>query len=264
MCYWFDITEGPHKKEKRCQRLGWGIREPCNHGGETDQNAPGNRKQYVSTQYIVEIVQNPISITSHFDFVFYLLSFSSSSSFSVFVRVCFSFLSLVSSSVCSGGSIRLYTEKLKSQPIIATMEENPLPIQYISFAGFESSEVQFFYNCSHIDTSVKSVMGWFNAKIFKRTKFVIVWQKNKKFYIHNFSTMDLTAHVVVFLLLFFLCVCASLLIWLTLWLRRKLPYDGFYPFGTLFFIYVVGRYRSSRQWSAHVPLEFLTLKLKNK
>lgn len=58
-----------------------------------------------------------------------------------------------------GGSIRVYTEKLKSQPLIAILEENPLPIQYISFASFESSETQFFYNCSHIDTSIKAVMG---------------------------------------------------------------------------------------------------------
>lgn len=61
--------------------------------------------------------------------------------------------------IANSGSIRLYTEKLKSQPIISVLEENPLPIQYISFAGFENSEVQFFYNCSHIDTSLKSVLG---------------------------------------------------------------------------------------------------------
>lgn len=95
-----------------------------------------------------------ISISFSIYFLFHLLLHSLCLCACVFFS-----LSLVSSSVCSGGSIRLYTEKLKSQPIIATMEENPLPIQYISFAGFESSEVQFFYNCSHIDTSVKSVMG---------------------------------------------------------------------------------------------------------
>lgn len=50
----------------------------------------------------------------------------------------------------SGGNIRLYTDKLKSQPVIAILEENPLPIQYISFASYESSENQFFYNCTHI------------------------------------------------------------------------------------------------------------------
>lgn len=71
----------------------------------------------------------------------------------------FSFCSLVLLSFQIGGSIRLYTEKLKSQPIISVLEENPLPIQYISFASFENTEVQFFYNCSHIDTSLKSVMG---------------------------------------------------------------------------------------------------------
>ncbi|XP_031619784.1 uncharacterized protein LOC116338571 [Contarinia nasturtii] len=60
--------------------------------------------------------------------------------------------------VANSGNIRLYSEKLKSQPIITVLEENPLPIQYISFSSFENSEVQFFYNCSHIDTS-KYIMG---------------------------------------------------------------------------------------------------------
>lgn len=81
-----------------------------------------------------------------------------------------------------GGNIRLYTEKFKSQPIVAILEDNPLPIQYISFASFENSETQFFYNCSHIDTSVKSIMGWFNMlKYIQKTKSVIVWQANKTF-----------------------------------------------------------------------------------
>lgn len=52
-----------------------------------------------------------------------------------------------------GGAIRLYSENLKSRPLIETFESNPLPIQYVSFASFENSENQFFYNCSHIDSS---------------------------------------------------------------------------------------------------------------
>lgn len=68
---------------------------------------------------------------------------------------------LLSCAIILGGAIRLYTEKLRSQPIISVLDDNPLPIQYISFASFESTENQFFYNCSHIDTSIqtKSIMG---------------------------------------------------------------------------------------------------------
>lgn len=70
-------------------------------------------------------------------------------------------LSLLSCASILGGAIRLYTEKLRTQPIITVLDDNPLPIQYISFASFESTENQFFYNCSHIDTSIqtKSIMG---------------------------------------------------------------------------------------------------------
>lgn len=70
-------------------------------------------------------------------------------------------ISILSCAFISGGSIRLYTEKLKTQPIISVLDDNPLPIQYISFASFESTDNQFFYNCSHIDTSIqtKSIMS---------------------------------------------------------------------------------------------------------
>lgn len=76
-------------------------------------------------------------------------------------RIRFHFCARIYSQIIhfSGGNIRLWSEKLKSQPIITFLEENPLPIQYISFASFENSETQFFYNCSHVDTSKKSVMG---------------------------------------------------------------------------------------------------------
>lgn len=86
-----------------------------------------------------------------------------------------------------------YTKKFKSRPIISALEENTLPIKCISFAGLENSEDGFFHDCSRIDTSANAVVNWMNgANILKRTKFVIVWQKDNGFYIQNFSTIDLT------------------------------------------------------------------------
>lgn len=184
LCAWFDITEAAYKKEKRWQRLSWGVRKSCNHSGATDETTLGNRKQSVSNIIIYTIniytytyiFYVEIMWKSHFHYfnfylLYFFLHFVFFLLFSVY-NVPF-FCSLVLLSFEIGGSIRLYTEKLKSQAIISVLEENPLPIQYISFAGFENTEVQFFYNCSHINTSFKSVMGWFNAKIFKKIKFVI-------------------------------------------------------------------------------------------
>lgn len=149
-------------------------------------------------KHFVEIVRK-----SHFHyFNFYLLFFSRISFHPMYNVHGFRFCLFVLLSFGIGGSIRLYTEKLKSQPIISVLEENPLPIQYISFAGFENSEVQFFYNCSHIDTSAKSVMGWFNAKIFKRAKFVIVYRNKRikvlyslNFFYNTFNRAQLPPHV---------------------------------------------------------------------
>lgn len=56
--------------------------------------------------------------------------------------------------IFTGGNIRLYSENLKTTPIVSVFDETPLPIQYVSFASFETTENQFFYNCSHIDTSI--------------------------------------------------------------------------------------------------------------
>lgn len=61
---------------------------------------------------------------------------------------------LITSFSFAGGYLRLYTENLKSQPIISVLDENPLPIQFVSFASFENTEDQYFYNCSHINYNV--------------------------------------------------------------------------------------------------------------
>lgn len=53
-----------------------------------------------------------------------------------------------------GGSIRLYSEKYKTEPLAKTFDANLLPIQYVSFASFESNRNEFYYNCQHIDTLV--------------------------------------------------------------------------------------------------------------
>lgn len=64
-----------------------------------------------------------------------------------------------------GGNIRLYSDKFKSQPVVAIREENPLPVQYISFSGADSSLAQFYYNCSHINTDIKPNSGWIKPPI---------------------------------------------------------------------------------------------------
>lgn len=57
----------------------------------------------------------------------------------------------------TGGLIRLFSDNLKTTPIVSVLEANPIPVQYVTFASFDDAENQFFYNCTHVNTAVKKI-----------------------------------------------------------------------------------------------------------
>lgn len=51
----------------------------------------------------------------------------------------------------------MFSDNLKTTPIVSVLEANPVPVQYVTFASFDDAENQFFYNCTHVNTAVKKI-----------------------------------------------------------------------------------------------------------
>lgn len=99
--------------------------------------------------------------------------------------------------------MRLYAESWGSKPIISLFEDNPLPVQYMSFSGWNHAELQFFYNCGHINVNnatAKTIMSyWFEyvecntiSMLNKHNLFWIALHSWKKNYFEIFAFMHFT------------------------------------------------------------------------
>lgn len=85
-------------------------------------------------KFIIEVANSTYFSASVYDYLGWTRSraFSSSSSFVLYL---------------TGGTVRIYAESDKIEPIASVFDPLVLPVNYVSFCGYDNL-VRFYYDCS--------------------------------------------------------------------------------------------------------------------